>query len=245
MLLFDKFGQASLGPEPSTGELSPIGPSSERLRDWFPGNFAAYGRVLHGVDAPGAQGTMWSDLARMIGQEPTRLMTWSQLLASVPIAVKPAINGPAIGCLSHEQLSLVERAIRGTLPCESIYYGLWHGYGWIQPGSDEAPPDSRFAVAKRTGLELPYRTYLTAQGDLGLVTQIGAIFGGQEGQYQSPNLWWPASHEWFVYTDIDCRSTIVGGSRDLIDTLVQSTELECFEVFLGDVVADHDGLPGW
>jgi len=46
----------------------------------------------------------------------------------------------------------------------------------------------------------------------------------------SPNLLWPADLAWCVATEIDCDSTLVGGSRALVDAICADDALEAFEV---------------
>ena len=50
----------------------------------------------------------------------------------------------------------------------------------------------------------------------------------------SPGFWWPADRAWFVSTDIDSRSTYVGGSRELVDGLLADDLLEVFPAQLDD-----------
>jgi hypothetical protein len=72
-------------------------------------------------------------------------------------------------------------------------------------------------------VHLPHRDYLFARGQLEAVLEspwLADVFS-----YQSPNLWWPAGREWCVTSEIDLRWTFVGGSEDLIDGVLQQTEL--------------------
>lgn len=42
----------------------------------------------------------------------------------------------------------------------------------------------------------------------------------------------PADHSWLVATEIDLDSTLVGGSGDLVENLVESGELEALSIDL-------------
>jgi hypothetical protein len=44
-----------------------------------------------------------------------------------------------------------------------------------------------------------------------------------------PNLIWPADHAWFVQSEVDLDSTLVGGSRSLVDALLAAPCLETWE----------------
>ncbi|MGZ0066638.1 hypothetical protein [Microbacterium arborescens] len=43
---------------------------------------------------------------------------------------------------------------------------------------------------------------------------------------QSPSLLWPADRAWVMVSEVDFDSTIVGGSRELVDAICRSPELE-------------------
>jgi hypothetical protein len=45
-----------------------------------------------------------------------------------------------------------------------------------------------------------------------------------------PQLLWPADQSWVVASEIDWDSTIVAGSRGLIDAVLADPALEAFEV---------------
>lgn len=53
-----------------------------------------------------------------------------------------------------------------------------------------------------------------------------------EGVYGTPTYWWPESRSWCVCTDWDLTFTLVGGSTDLISSLISTPELEAVEVTL-------------
>jgi hypothetical protein len=47
---------------------------------------------------------------------------------------------------------------------------------------------------------------------------------------QSPDQWWPDDHSWCVATEIDFDCTLVGGTRELIDTVLNDPRLEVFAI---------------
>ncbi len=49
-------------------------------------------------------------------------------------------------------------------------------------------------------------------------------------RYETPNLIWPEDRAWFVQSEYDFDSTVIGGSRDLIDAILASPDLEAWEV---------------
>ena len=62
--------------------------------------------------------------------------------------------------------------------------------------------------------------------------------GGLDGfDPQSPNLMWPPSKEWFVASEIDFDSTLVGGSTELIRAILDAPELDAWPVKPADSLA--------
>ena len=85
---------------------------------------------------------------------------------------------------------------------------LWDGYGW-QPE----------LTAPR--VEIPHRSLILFEGSPRDVCRIDLPTVG----FQSPTLWWPQSCEWLVRTDVDSDYSVVAGSRDCIDHIVNSPRL--------------------
>ena len=49
-------------------------------------------------------------------------------------------------------------------------------------------------------------------------------FGASE--WLSPTAWWPTDHAWATSTNTDLDSTLVGGTRALVDDLLADDRLE-------------------
>ncbi|MCU1530087.1 MAG: hypothetical protein JWP75_3850 [Frondihabitans sp.] len=90
----------------------------------------------------------------------------------------------------------------------------------ILPSAPEAPL-----------LELPDRDYYLAAATL---QSLGDLAEHDHDLASGIQLIWPAGHEWLVASEIDFDSTIVGGSRGLIQRIVDHPGLEAF------VVHEHD-----
>jgi hypothetical protein len=59
----------------------------------------------------------------------------------------------------------------------------------------------------------------------------------------APNLIWPADHTWFMASEVDFDSTLVGGSAELIQAIVDSPKLEAWQVKPTDsLAADADKI---
>ena len=67
-------------------------------------------------------------------------------------------------------------------------------------------------------VSIPGRNYLLFRGPLSQAGQWGAadLTYGHARTINSPNLFWPADHAWFVATEIYVPWTGIGGSAELL-----------------------------
>jgi hypothetical protein len=84
--------------------------------------------------------------------------------------------------------------------------------------------DVAHRAASAPKFELPGRTYLL------LRALLSAVCESETELHAAANLVWPDDHSWWVATEIDFDSTLVGGSRELADDLLQHSGLEVVEV---------------
>jgi hypothetical protein len=63
----------------------------------------------------------------------------------------------------------------------------------------------------------------------GLLDELSPFLNDRKDQF-TPEYWWPADHNWCLCTDYDLTFTIVGGSRELIATILKNANLEALEV---------------
>ncbi len=108
-----------------------------------------------------------------------------------------------------------------TTTPKTCFFGLWEGFG-----GSELPPDAQLLKSNQRVLGL-------FEGSMQDATHSFSEWPGS----QLANLWWPADRAWFIVSEIDYDSTIVAGSRECIDALLQSPGLEVFEVSPGDTLA--------
>ncbi|KQQ28845.1 hypothetical protein [Frondihabitans sp. Leaf304] len=76
-------------------------------------------------------------------------------------------------------------------------------------------------------LELPNREYYLAVTTL---HELGDLAEHDDDLEMGVNLIWPGDHQWLVASEIDFDSTVVGGSKGLIERIVNHPDLEAFEV---------------
>ncbi|MDO5745885.1 MAG: hypothetical protein Q4P23_15630, partial [Micrococcaceae bacterium] len=145
-----------------------------------------------------------------------------------------------------------------TATPDEIYLALWNGLAFIHGGDQvevdidddpslgaqenarratelaEAAKTPAFGAGVRNApmLELGsgYRSFYLFCGDgQDLASPLWARTSLGE-QRQAPNLAWPRDRSWLMSTELYEDSTIVGGSRGLIDALLGCPGLEAYEV---------------
>jgi hypothetical protein len=235
-----------------------LGPFGGRVSSVVPRGFAAYARVLHPVrgHASDEVTTTWAGVCAVTGQRPHPLMQWHAISGRPVPGAEPAPldvpwpgGDPDTGDLGPDALAaLVAVLQRHTTPDAECVFALWEGYGWIHGSpsvmsirlggdgttsledvSPAYPPD----VLAGPRLHHPHRDYILFSGPL----QAAGRLGVPSPWTQSPNLFWPADRAWCVASEIDFDSTLVGGSRKLIDGVLAAPELEAWAVGPEDSLA--------
>jgi hypothetical protein len=199
-----------------------------------PRGYEAYARILHPPSRPDGTPTTWGAVCRTTGYEAHPLMQWETAGEGWPG------TEPYVGSLESEPLALLGEVLAGHTR-GWCYFALWEGFGWI-PGSrgisfsdgHRVPPAFAPDVLSGPRLRLPHRDYLLFRGQLADLLHLGWTYPGGTEDLQSPNLMWPADRSWFVSTEIDFDSTLVGGSEELVDEVVSASGLEAWRVDVAD-----------
>jgi hypothetical protein len=203
---------------------------------FVPDGYAAYVRICHPADSDDGYVT-WSEVARYTGRVAHPTMQWHAVVGSPdPTNYAGSLwpgGDPERGRLDPTVLGeLCEVLARHTRTPEHCFFGVWDGFGWIDPQRAAGLPRLRH----------PGRDYLMSTGPLRAARNVGE---GVDLDWRlwapSPNLMWPADRAWFVGTEIDLDSTLVGGSAELIADLLDDPALDAWPVDAGDsVAADGD-----
>lgn len=192
---------------------------------------AANGRLMH----PSAE---WDHISRPPGSvipgHPTGRSSgepdWGNL---APVALEVLCN------------VLAER----TNTPDRCWFAVWEGWGWWSPGSttsvyvsqaaptgtplppiDQAPEEWQLDPrAPRFSMPVG-RNYLLYQGAVRDALRIGHWITADWFDPQSPSLFWPDDHAWCVATEIDFDTTLVGGTQQLIDAIVNAAGIEALPI---------------
>lgn len=210
------------------------------VRSWIPTGFESYARILHpayiiiGKDQSTREVSVpWSIVSEWSGK---RLHATSHIQDLMVRADghdwrRRGEGGgePRQGELERTSLScLFAHLAEKTSTPNEIWMLIWFGYG--------GPPDT-------IGLPVEVSEPLTGSGRK-YVLRLGEIDSSEKEPEHTlgenpPTFWWPADRTWFVSSDIDIASTYVGGSKELIEQILNDPSLEAFPASLDD---PYDGL---
>ena len=225
-----------------------------------PTGFAAYARILHpAVGDPYPTEVRWSEVAAWNGRVIHPEVQFHAIAAATPggkLGPSPWKQEPLNGTLSSRQVeALVRLLARNTSTPNACWFCLWDGYGYFNAGAfvrayfykdswagrlarwrnehvrvSLRKPKPRRAPGGRVTPN-PQRSYLLFSGP------IAKAVGWQDG----PNIWWPDDRAWCVASEIDFAYTYVGGSKELIEEILDDPALEALAAGIGDgITYDSD-----
>jgi hypothetical protein len=230
-----------------------------------PKGFDAYVRIFHPASDPAGNPVAWADVARVRGTTPHSEMQWHAILGlrsadELRSSYRPgdgsgvnwAGSDPPIGGMDLETLdALCEVLAAHTADTTQCFFGLCAIHSWLDSFADEELLPL---------LELPWdRKHIVLSGPLSAVNQIlydwsnslqfTFTLQGSEGlppkqdpmellQREAPNLIWPEDRSWFVASEVDFDSTLVGGTAALVDGIRECATLEARRVKPTDSLAD-------
>lgn len=196
-----------------------------RVGQLMPAGFEAVARVLHpaGDDAS----VSWADVAGSTGRFVHPAAQWDRISAGAPGA---PVQEPTVGTLPEPTAAALADALaRHTAAPDDCLFGLWEGFG----GAD-------YQGAPWFGT--PARGWRLFTGPLA-AAPVPVLSPRRQLDFayrELPGLWWPADRAWFVLTEVDFDSTLVAGTRALVDDLLSDPRLEAFEV-TDDTDLSHTG----
>jgi hypothetical protein len=182
-------------------------------------------------------------------------MQWDRIGRGLP-QFRPETDGwdyrePDQGRLAPNLLSRVMVILNHASPAAGRA-GLWEGNGALYPGSSsvvvlsgsgpdddatDAPAGIDLSIPfapvewENRKLELPERAYFVFEGDLGRLSEPDWMSDSGWGAVTSfwgdtPNLLWPTDRSWFLVSEIDLDSTVIGCSAEMAAELLADEMLE-------------------
>lgn len=212
----DELALAS-GPDAGRWIVQALRRGSFDVGSLVPPVFPAYARVFHPVYLRrGDDWTRidWRTVAEQHGTIAHAAMSWQTITGTH----RPGYD-PEEGSLPRPEAQALASILRDhTAAPDACWFAIWDGYG------DSEPPRGI------EHLDVPGRGMIVLRG---AVDAAAARFGTPQhrrsGGYGA-NLWWPDDHTWCVATDIDHKTTYVGGSVACIDAVISDSRLEAFPV---------------
>jgi hypothetical protein len=219
-----------------------------------PSGYAAYVRICHPATGKEDAPVRWSDVAAATGRQAHPLMQWHALVGS-PDSLnftgslwcgRPPERGELAVAPFAALCDVLAAHTHSPADC---LFGIWEGWGWVHgggvgftlvagakrhdgvvPTTALIPPAFTEQERDQARLTLPDREYILLAGPLSAATQIGDPHGPRGFEFHSPNLVWPADRAWFVASEIDFDSTLVGGTSDLARAILDDPTLDAWPV---------------
>ena len=210
-------------------------------------DFQAYARIFHPLDDE-PNSPRWADVARSRGRTMHPGAQWAQInpAAAEDFDGRGFPGEPRMGHLELDALT----ALCTILTCHTetpaqCWFAVWAGWGWQHPGgstvlrsTNSGEPLPPLEMAPRgwqldlTGptFAVPGREYRLFGGPVDAAARIGHWVTADWFDPQSPSIFWPEDHRWCVATEVDADTTLIGGSRDLIDEVIKSQLLEALPI---------------
>lgn len=202
--------------------------------------FEAYARILHPVPAhrvdlevadewgmhPLLEETRWpwSRVAQRQGLTMHPLVQWNRLAdihQGVDFDDGWRVGQTREGFFDLDLLAaLTEPLGAATGTPDQVVAAIWNGSYANRKGPFLEWPDREFVLFATSTVELADPTWPERSG-------VGVQSGSSD---ISPQLLWPADRSWIVASEIDWDSTIVAGSRSLVDAVLANEQFEAFEV---------------
>lgn len=194
-------------------------PRGNDVSTLIPSGFDAYARVFHPakrtVDrkAHRSVDVGWRIVAAANKKVAHPGMQWGSIVGNWAKLGNEGLwdKEPDIGTLPESALDAIAKILsENSRIDDTCYFGFWEGHSY-----SELP-----MLAPR--LTLSIGPLLVFSGEISAVTR--------KFQSETPSVWWPSSHEWFVSTDIDLMTTFIGGSRQCIEALTSHRAIEAMKV---------------
>lgn len=239
--------------------LLPFRGSSEGVLvgELVPSGFEDYARVLHPISRRvGDRDDLvtWAEVARERDKRIHPEVRLSAVMDADPFALPIELGSLPQPTLMA--LVAILREVSGTH--DRCWFCIWEGYGiWFGGTSLRAVPSGAWrrwlegrsrrreavrrsmsegeVLARLTKVELmgrgpegtPQRRYLLFRGPIDATPRLHSEW------HVSPNYWWPENRAWCVVSELDATSTYIGGSKPLVEWILQSPDLEAVPVELG------------
>ncbi len=236
-----------------------------------PNGFAAYARIFHPASDSEWNPVRWTDVATACGTAAHREMQWHSIVGLPEPEnnrdSKWPWQEPSTGTMDLDDLdALCEILAAHAANPEHVFYGLCTIELWEESFSKKELERNRLlrlpfgrhyivlegplsavdqmandGAANPGPSRATVRFVAQAPSKAGEPHEIRSRSDELCESRDAPNLIWPADHTWLVASEVDFDSTLVGGSAELIQAIVDSPKLEAWKIEPSDsLAADAD-----
>jgi hypothetical protein len=216
---------------------------SSRVTGAVPRGYSSYARILHSAHASSeadrtGKEIRWEDVAREAGAAVHAGVQWREIAgrsdAMVRLRNGLLVNPPEQGRLNRLEFAAVASALGPHTRSQWVTAGFWSGWEPLWVGESALSADIHRALASKTTMELNGEQYVLIRMQTGSLATPAMLdraeFGWPSGNGVTPNILWPDDRKWFLSTEIDFDSTLVGGNANLIDQITSQQDLEAFRI---------------
>lgn len=220
-----------------------------------PTRYSSYVRILHAASLLDERSVTWASVAAQTGQRLEASTRWRDLIGSNELldgemrwtGVDP-FPGPPTGVeLRNLGETLISISAGTDEPC---CYGIWSGWSMLaqrdmaigaHPSSElRAKLGQRLGALNPSAISDPKplgdRYYRFGKARLGQVvcdTMGDELF---QSLLWAPDVFWACDGSWFVHSDVELDSTLVGGSDRLCSAIVAQSDLEALPISVNEKV---------
>lgn len=228
----------------------------DRVSGLVPSGFDGYARILHRATGPDGSPTRWGRVARAENRQVHALAQFAQVARRAAYDSSSNLGwpgeNPTRGSLDEDQLhALLEVLIQCSNPDAECILLLWEGWGnlptrWKQPPNRATQSSREYFIfrARLDQVEDVSVHFALPQPVLEQSTDLMRLATAPQRSLhnvQSPNQWWPIDKSWFVATEVDQDSTVVGGPSFLIRQIAAHPILESYPILFNDYLgSDSD-----
>lgn len=174
-----------------------------------PSGFDGYCRVFHQIQGS-TEDLSWADFANKAGLVMYPGIKWPDIESELD---NTKGGSPQDGTMDDSSFVRFLRVIRERSASNSeLIAGFWDGlYDFAILDAPTATLGLREQVLFKVGLDA-------------LISAVDSSYA------QAPGVLWPTDRSWYMSTNIDYNSTIIGGSGGLIAALIADRSLEAIEI---------------
>lgn len=213
---------------PSEWGPEQFGTKTGLVGTYIPRKFDAIVRVLHPVDFAGSRpSARWSEYAEMYGTVVHPEVQWHRLVHSDdPDANAADGRAPMRGPRGADFYGQVLDTVASDSDSGFVTIGFWPGYGL---GTPEESPLTQLERDESYSSE-GWREAYYFRGPLDVLRAAAEVGLDDVLSAEWPNVTWPEDHSWFIFSEIDFDSTLVGCSSAMAARILADRDLEAMEV---------------